>query len=93
MCEGSDIIGLVQGLTACRDCGRDVCMKHRFGADHGCSAPHHVHHNKDRGLRSPMSSKFLEGLSKRMGGECGPAAVAPDPGNRSRGSNTSVEAH
>lgn len=79
----------------CRDCQRDVCLKHRFGADHGCCAPQSMHHKKDHGPRSPMSSKFLNSLSQRIGGECGPAAVASDPEygfGGSRGNNTSVEA-
>ena len=80
----------------CRDCQRDVCLKHRFGADHSCCAPQNMHHKKDDGLRSLISSKFLKSLSIRMGGECGPAGVASDPGNRFRGSggnNTGVKAH
>lgn len=83
--------------ASCRDCQLDVCLKHRFGADHNCRI-HYSTHRKEDESKSSMSRFFLESLKIRMGGECGAAttAGAPDAEKRARdmrGHNRIVEAH
>ncbi|KAG8384782.1 hypothetical protein BUALT_Bualt04G0154300 [Buddleja alternifolia] len=58
--------------AACKNCGINVCLKHRFPADHACEQ-----------LRSSSSSsaisnnKFLVALAARSGKDCGNKTSAP----------------
>ncbi|CAM6099747.1 unnamed protein product [Calypogeia fissa] len=46
----------------CKDCGREVCLKHRFGADHNCQELRKADAAKNSSF---FGNKFLQSFSKR----------------------------
>lgn len=53
----------------CKDCGREVCLKHRFGADHNCQELRKADAAKNSSF---FGNKFLQSFSRK-------ASLAPTP--------------
>lgn len=74
--------------STCKTCRIQVCLKHRFPADHACKRNSSSSQPLVKDLREANNNKFLTALVARSGNDCG-NKIRPSP---SRPTNPSVKA-